>query len=268
MRTVKILGVEIADVNQVQILTGKLEGIVFTPNVDHLVRLNRSVSFYEAYQQSTLKLCDSRIVKLFSFFLKERIHHVNAGSDFFPNYCKIVASQKSNRKKIFILGGSNADSAKRAVDALQESSEYNFIAGYYSPPFGFEFDVNQINMIIDMINNSGANVLAVGVGSPKQELFIAEIKGSIPSVNLIFAIGATIDFISGNQKRAPRFMQKLALEWLFRFIQEPKRMFKRYFIVDICFFMLIFKQYFGFYDNPFENSSQIQVPRDSEQSFK
>jgi exopolysaccharide biosynthesis WecB/TagA/CpsF family protein len=252
MNPIRILGVEITDVSPNVILTPEFKGVVFTPNVDHLIRLNKDEKFFEVYKESNWRLCDSQIVRIVARLLGRRIQFLNTGSDIFPSYCRLVAGKKLNEKRVFILGGSTTNSAMNAASELMKNTETNFVVGFYSPPFGFENDETEILKIIDLITTSGANVLAVGVGSPKQEFFISSIKDRLKEVDLFFAIGATVDFISGFQRRAPRFMQKLALEWLYRFIKEPKRMFRRYFIYDIQFFYLIFKESMGWYRNPFE----------------
>ena len=74
----------------------------------------------------------------------------------------------------------------------------------------------------------------------------------MPDVNIWMALGASIDFEAGNSKRARKIWQKLCLEWFYRFLQEPKRMYKRYFVDDPIFFWLLLKQRFGIYNNPFE----------------
>ena len=101
-----------------------------------------------------------------------------------------------------------------------------------------------------MVNESGATVLLVGVGAPKQEKWIMKYKDMMPGVKLFMALGATIDFEAGTLKRAPEAWRKLGLEWLYRFLKEPKRLFKRYFIDDMKFFWYFGKQLLGVYKNP------------------
>ena len=104
-----------------------------------------------------------------------------------------------------------------------------------------------------MINASGANVVLVGVGAPKQEKWIMKHKMNMPGVKIWMALGATIDFEAGNVKRAPMWMQKCALEWVYRMYCEPKRMFKRYIVDDLVFFWYYLKDILGLYKNPFKN---------------
>ena len=102
-----------------------------------------------------------------------------------------------------------------------------------------------------MIRESGANVVPVCVGCPKQENWIFAHKAQLPEVKIWMALGATIDFEAGNVKRAPMIWQRVYLEWFYRFCKEPKRLFKRYFIDDMKFFWYFGKQLLGIYKNPF-----------------
>ena len=103
-----------------------------------------------------------------------------------------------------------------------------------------------------MINGSGANVVLVGVGAPKQEKWIMKYKDRMPNVKVWMALGATIDFEAGNIKRAPKIFQKFAMEWLYRLMCEPKRMLKRYLVDDPAFFLYLLKDKLGVYKNPFK----------------
>lgn len=103
---------------------------------------------------------------------------------------------------------------------------------------------------MDRINRSGATVLAIGVGAPKQELWITRYKDQLPNVQTFLAIGATIDFEAGTVQRSPRWMSDVGLEWLFRILCEPKRLWKRYLVHDLPFFWLILQQRLRTYRNP------------------
>ncbi|MCD8290789.1 MAG: WecB/TagA/CpsF family glycosyltransferase, partial [Prevotella sp.] len=107
--------------------------------------------------------------------------------------------------------------------------------------------------LVRIVNDSGANVLLVGVGAPKQEKWIMKYRDLMPEVDLFMALGATIDFEAGTLKRAPSVWQNLGLEWLYRFLKEPKRLFKRYFVDDMQFFYYFAKQLLGLYKNPFDS---------------
>lgn len=250
MEVIRILNTNIHSIEKSKLLI-RLSGIIFTPNVDHLIKLQKDREFNMCYQKADWVICDSKIVSLASKFLGTPIKEVIPGSDLFPEYCDKIAGKESNGRKVFILGGSTSKSTTKAVCKLKSLSKYDYIAGSYCPPFGFEKDENEKNKILTLINNSGANVLAVGVGAPKQEKFIIEIKDRLLNVDTYFAIGATIDFISGETKRAPKWIQKIGFEWFYRMIKEPKRLVKRYLIDDLPFFWLVLKQKLDYYKNPF-----------------
>ena len=127
------------------------------------------------------------------------------------------------------------------------------VIGTYSPSFGFEKKEDECEEIVRIINASKANVLVVGLGAPKQEKWIVKYKDRFSKVKIFMALGATIDFEAGNISRAPKYFQTLSLEWLYRLIKEPKRLWKRYLVDDTPFFYLILKQKLGIYKNPFDN---------------
>jgi len=110
------------------------------------------------------------------------------------------------------------------------------IVGTYSPPFR-ELTEEEDKAIIEMINNAKPDVVWVGLGMPKQELWIGKHFGLI-NAPIMIGVGAAFDFISGRKKRAPKWMQRMGLEWLYRLIQEPKRLWRRNLYHPIFFFKL------------------------------
>lgn len=130
--------------------------------------------------------------------------------------------------------------AKRAAENLCSQYKNLRVAGTYSPPVGFEKDTEELDKINTMLYESGADMLFVGMGSPKQDIFIYENmeKYQIP---MSFSIGGTIDFIAGEQKRAPRWINRIGFEWFYRFLKDPQRMFRRYFVDDVKILRLVRK---------------------------
>lgn len=196
---------------------------IVTPNMDHIVLMEKDELFKEVYDNADLILTDGKpllwIAKKQGTPIKEKI----SGSDFFPEICKLAAK---NGYKIYILGAAEGVAAK-AADNLRMKYEGLQIVGTYSPPIGFEKDNEEIRSIIKKINDSEADILAVALGSPKGEKFIYSIREKI-SAALSISIGATIDFEAGNVKRAPKWMSNIGLEWLYRITQDPGRLIKRY----------------------------------------
>ena len=246
---VRILNVDFHNYTFQGLLDELEEGVIFTPNVDHLMKLQKDQSFYDIYHQADYLVCDSRIIQAVSGLVSpEKIKEQIAGSDLFPAYCYHHRNNTS-AVKVFLLGGTET-SVVQAQNNINEKAGSNVVIGGYSPPFGFQNDEVENQKIIDMINASGATALAVGVGAPKQEKWIMNNTHLLPGVKVFFAIGATIDFQAGNVKRSPKWITKIGMEWFYRMMQEPGRMVKRYLIDDLPFFYLLLKQRLGTYRNP------------------
>lgn len=241
MRKVKVLNIEILSISKKELLDNLHEGVLFTPNVDHLVKLQTDQDFYAVYQQAEWVICDSTIVKRCSALLPQSIEEVIPGSSFFTDYYTYHKDDEACR--IFLLGAKEGV-AQKAKERINAKLGKERVVGAYSPSFGFEKKEEECRQIIDIINNSGATVLLVGVGAPKQEKWIMKYRSQMPNVKLFMALGATIDFEAGNIKRAPLLWQRLGIEWFYRFLCEPKRLFRRYFIDDMKFFYYFCKQIF------------------------
>lgn len=239
MDKVRILNVDIDNVTEAEILQELDRGVVFTPNVDHLLLLNNDPSFLKIYETAEYKLCDSKILYYVSRFLGTPIKEKLSGSDFFPAFCNY---HKDNEEiKVFLLGAQEGVAIK-AKENLNAKLGREIVVEAHSPSFGFEKNEEECQKIIEKINNSGATVLAIGVGAPKQEKWIQKYKNQLPNIKIFFAIGATIDFEAGNKKRAPKWVTEIGLEWLHRLLSEPKRLWKRYLIGGPIFCWLILKQ--------------------------
>ncbi|NMG18219.1 WecB/TagA/CpsF family glycosyltransferase [Brasilonema bromeliae] len=246
MNKVKILNLEIDNLSKLELLEKLQSGVVFTPNVDHLIKLQEDPEFLQAYSISDYKVCDSQILLYASKFLGTPIKEKISGSDLFPAFYNY---HKNNPDiKIFLLGA-GIGIASKAQNEINRKTSRNIIVASYSPPFGFEKDEQECQNIINMINSSGATVLVIGVGAPKQEKWVCKYKNMLPHIKIFMALGATIDFEAGNLKRSPKWMSEVGLEWLFRIFCDPKRLWKRYLIDDLPFLRLILKQKLNLYIN-------------------
>jgi exopolysaccharide biosynthesis WecB/TagA/CpsF family protein len=220
-------------------------GVVFTPNVDHVIKLQQDRDFYRIYRTADYRVCDSQLLLYASKFLGQPLREKISGSDLFPAFYWYYRDDEN--VKIFLLGGGVDGVVEQAHQNINEKIGREMVIASYSPPFGFEQDEIECQKIIQMINNSGATVLAVGLGAPKQEKWIYKYKEQLHNIRLFFAIGAAIEFEAGYRQRAPKWMSMAGLEWLFRLMLEPKRLWKRYLIEDLPFFMLIILQKFNLY---------------------
>lgn len=248
MDKIRILNIDVLNITRQKLLENLHEGVLITPNLDHLIKLQKDKDFYDCYKKAEWVVCDSNILRLFSKLLKKPFVEAIPGSSFFTSY--YMYHKDDADCKIFLLGAKEGVAAK-AMDRINAKVGHQIVVGAYSPSFGFEKNEEECKEIVNIINKSGANVVLVGVGAPKQEKWIMKWKHLMPGVKVWMALGATIDFEAGNVKRAPKIYQKLAMEWLYRFTREPKRLFHRYFVDDMKFFWYFEKQLLGIYKDPF-----------------
>ena len=253
MSRIKILNVEIDNVTQEELLKQLKKGVLITPNVDQMVKLQQDEDFYRIVRDAEWVVCDSKILYLCSQLTKFPLKEAIPGSSFFTQFYEY--HREDENCKIFLLGAMDGV-AQKAMECVNEKMGRKMIVGAYSPSFGFEKKQEENQQIYQMINDSEANVVLVGVGCPKQEKWIDAHKAQMPNVDIWMALGATIDFEAGNVKRAPMIWRKLYMEWFYRFLQEPKRMYKRYFVDDPKFFWYFAKQLLGLYNNPFDEMNQ------------
>ncbi|NDJ16062.1 WecB/TagA/CpsF family glycosyltransferase [Myxacorys almedinensis] len=266
MRQVHLLNIGVHNIAMIELLEKlRLGGTVFTPNVDHLVKLQHDLEFYKAYQSADYMVCDSKVLMYAARFLRTPIQEKISGSDLFPAFYMRYRSDPSVR--IFLLG-SAPGIAERARQKINAKSGRNIVVAAHSPSFGFENSEEECKKIVDLINASGATVLAIGVGAPKQELWLMQYQEQMPNVATFLAIGATIDFEAGNVRRAPRWMSEVGLEWLYRVVCEPRRLWKRYLVHDLPFFWLILQQKLNLYRDPWASEPPSFRPQEPQSFMK
>ena len=248
MNRIKILNVEIDNISQEELLAQLKKGVLVTPNVDQIVKMQTDKEYYDIVRRAEWCVCDSKILLLCSRLLGTPLKEAVPGSSFFPAFYEY--HKYDENCKIFLLGAMDGV-ANKAKSIINSKNGREIVVGAYSPSYGFETKQEENEAIYKMINESGATVVLVGVGCPKQEKWIDAHKTKMPGVDIWMALGATIDFEAGNIKRAPMIWRKMYMEWFYRFLQEPRRMYKRYFVDDPKFFWYLLKQKMGLYKNPF-----------------
>lgn len=213
---------------------------VITPNVDHLVQVQANVGLQAAYKKAALVVTDGKPVVWAANFLGVNIPETVPGSDLVP---AIFEYAQKNQKPInvFLLGAMPgvADRAKALI--TQQWPTVN-IVGTLSPDFGFDKSDKDSKEICETVNSSGADLLVLGLGAPKQELWVTKYASQL-SVSTALCVGATIDFLAGEKPRAPMWMRKVGLEWLHRMLSEPRRLAKRYFVDAIKFPRIVYKEW-------------------------
>jgi N-acetylglucosaminyldiphosphoundecaprenol N-acetyl-beta-D-mannosaminyltransferase len=185
------------------------------------------------------RVCDSQVLLYAAKFLGDPIKAKISGSDLFPQFCAYHAQNEAI--KIFLLGGAEGI-ASQAQARINARTGREIIVAAHSPSFGFEKNPRECLDLVQMIGRSSANVLVVGVGAPKQEIWITKHRHLLPNIDIFLAVGAAIDFEAGNKPRSPEWMSRLGIEWIHRLASEPQRLWKRYLIEDMPFFALLFKQ--------------------------
>jgi N-acetylglucosaminyldiphosphoundecaprenol N-acetyl-beta-D-mannosaminyltransferase len=190
----------------------------------------------ESVNNSDIINADGQAVVWAANFLNKPLKERVAGIDLMQN---LVELANKNSHKIFLFGAKE-EVVKKVVDIYSEKYSKELIAGYRN---GY-FNKNEEASIAKQIADSGAQMLFVAITSPFQENFMYNNKEILNPVNFKMGVGGSFDVISGLTKRAPVWMQEKGLEWFYRFLQEPKRMWKRYLVGNSKFIYLVFKQKF------------------------
>lgn len=237
----EILGVKVAAVNMKQVLRllGKWarqwSGEYICVSNVHTTVMSYEDSKYRAIQnEAVLALPDG---KPLSVICKKR-GYPKAGRVTGPDLMmEMLKASKIEGYRHYFYG-----STQETLDGMKKRLDIEFphvvVAGMYSPPFR-QLTEEENKRITEEINLVKPDFVWVGLGAPKQELWMAEHKGKISG--LMVGVGAAFDYFTGNIKRAPVWMQKCSLEWLYRLFQEPGRLWKRYFVTNLKFLWLIFK---------------------------
>jgi exopolysaccharide biosynthesis WecB/TagA/CpsF family protein len=222
-------------------------GVVFTVNPDHLYHLQYNPAFLSAYRSADIITVDSHYVRLALRILGRPVLNRLPGSDIVPAFCKRQASDPATR--MFLLGA-RPGVAQTARESLNRKAGRELVVGAHGPSMNFVGDAAEIDAVVEMINASGANVLLVGLGAPKQEIWIASVRNRLPHVRVMMGVGATIDYEAGAVQRAPVWLRRLGLEWTYRVFTEPRRYLMRY-VRSSRFLWWMLMDRLGRYKDPF-----------------
>jgi N-acetylglucosaminyldiphosphoundecaprenol N-acetyl-beta-D-mannosaminyltransferase len=212
---------------------------VVTPNVDHTVILQENAALRAAYVDAALVLADGHPVVWAARLLGRPLPGRVPGSDLVPRL--FSAANAIRPLRVFLLGAAEGV-AQRAAEKMREQWPAVQTVGCYSPPMGFEKDAAEETRILEMIADCKPDVLIVGLGAPKQELWVHKHQHALEA-KVALCVGATIDFLAGEKRRAPRWIQSIGLEWMHRMCSEPKRLVKRYARDAFIFPQLVFRQW-------------------------
>ena len=198
---VNILGIPIDNITQDDLLKNLTSGIVFSSKVDHLMNLKQDQAFHKAYNIADYNLCDSQILYLASRFFGSPIKEKISGADLFPAF--YTHHQDNPDIKIFLLGAAPGGAAQ-AQQHINACVGRKMVVGAYYPSADFDQDPQECADIVTRINQSGATVLAMGVGSPKQEQWVYHYREHLSdAVKIILALGDTLAVNASPQTKAP-----------------------------------------------------------------
>lgn len=226
-------------------------GVVYTVNPDHLYHLQYNPAFVRAYQAADIITVDSHYVRLALRALGRPVVNRLPGSDIVPAFCARHAANPA--VGIFLLGA-RPGVAQKARERMNARAGRELVVGAHGPSMNFVNDPAEIDGVIRMIEASGANMLLVGLGAPKQEIWISSVRHRLPGVRVMMGVGATIDYEAGEVQRAPVWLRRLGLEWTYRVFTEPGRYLMRY-VRSSKFVWWMVLDRFGRYKDPFAGAA-------------
>lgn len=250
----RLLNVWVDNLSMQELMTNLREGMVFTLNPDHLYHLQRNGAFYDAYRQADFITSDSKYVYWALGWIGRRIKEKVSGSDIVPTFCH--HHRDNPAVKVFLLGAAPGVALK-ARERINKREGGEIVVGAHGPSMTFVDNEEEINEVLRLVNQSGATVLIVGLGAPKQEIWIARYRQAMPGVKIFMGVGATIDYEADTVDRAPRWMTRNGLEWAYRLVTEPGRYWRRYFR-DIEFFWLVLLDGLGMYRRPVLSTVEVR----------
>lgn len=209
-------------------------GAVFTPNVDHVVECQDNAGLRSAYDAVSLSLADGMPVVWASRLLGRALPEKVSGSDLVE---PLVRRAAARGWRVFLLGGGEGI-AVRAGERMVADHPGLKIVGASSPRIDMGAAVETRRVIVESVRAARPDIVLVALGAPKQELFIHEVRAALAPAVLL-GIGASLDFVAGAVPRAPAWMSRSGLEWLYRLTREPKRLWRRYFLRDPRFLAVI-----------------------------
>lgn len=219
------------------LVRSKQGGTVFTPNVDHVVQAEHDPRFRAAYEGVSLSLVDGMPLLWAARLLKTPLPEKISGSDLVLPLMRRAAERGY---RVYFLGGAPGAAALARQKLLVELPNLQ-VVGIDDGRIDVNGSPEQNQPILERINAAHPDLLLVALGAPKQELWSHEQRAQLGSAVAV-GVGASLDFIAGSQRRAPRWMSESGLEWAYRLAQDPKRMASRYLLRDPQFFQIVWKQ--------------------------
>jgi N-acetylglucosaminyldiphosphoundecaprenol N-acetyl-beta-D-mannosaminyltransferase len=217
-----------------QLVQKKCGACVFTPNVDHVMLARNNIRLRRAYADASLALADGMPLLWAARVLGTPLPARVSGSDLVWPLMDRAARRGFG---VYLLGGAPG-SAEQAAAALVARLPDIRVVGIDAPDIDVDMPDIAAQPILDRIAAAHPDIVLVGLGAPKQEIWIHEhLEALRPAVAV--AVGATIDFVAGKVPRAPRWMSRVGAEWLYRLAREPRRLAHRYLVRDLGFALVL-----------------------------
>ena len=205
-------------------------GWIVTANLDHLRRMVKDASYRELCAGASLVVADGMPLVWASRIQGTPLPERVAGSSLISS---LSAAAAEHGRSVYLLGG-EPGTAEAAAEVLRQRHPSLHVAGTYCPPMGFEDDPEPMQAISMKLTQAQPDIVYVALGSPKQERLIARMRPLLPGAWWM-GVGISFSFLCGDVKRAPRWMQRMGLEWVHRLLQEPRRLARRYLVDDLPF---------------------------------
>jgi N-acetylglucosaminyldiphosphoundecaprenol N-acetyl-beta-D-mannosaminyltransferase len=210
---------------------------VVTPNAQVVVLLAKDEYLRQIYSEAAFVLPDGVSVLLAARVMGQKIPQRIPGVDMFEALCGRAAREGL---RVFLLGG-RPGSAEKAAEKLLAKNQGLIVSGTCCPPLGFENDKGQLHDIQSRIRAARPHLLFVAFGTPKQEYWMYENLADL-EVPISMAVGGSFEMVGEVVARAPRWLQRIGVEWLYRLVREPRRLWKRYLIGNIQFANIVLRQ--------------------------
>jgi N-acetylglucosaminyldiphosphoundecaprenol N-acetyl-beta-D-mannosaminyltransferase len=210
-------------------------GGIFTPNVDHVVQVEKNLELRSAYERIALSLVDGQPLVWASRLLGSPLPEKISGSDL---VLPLMRRAHERRWRVYLLGGPPGVGAE-AAEKIKQGYDVD-IVGIDAPRVRPDGHADDEAVVLERIEAVRPHIVLVAFGAPKQELFIHNV---VPRVRpaVLLGIGASLDFVAGRVRRAPRWMSRSGLEWVFRLAQEPRRLARRYLVEDPKFALVLLR---------------------------
>lgn len=242
LQRVKVIGVPISIVNLEAVTNYIVNNIdcikgeyICASNVHTTVMAYENKDYYKVQSESIFSLPDGKPLSIIGRLKGYKDMDKTTGTHFMQ---EMFTNEKLSEKKHYFYGSTKENIEKMIKKLKKDYPNLNIVG--YEPSIFRELNDIEVDELIRRINSSKADFVWIGIGAPRQEILMNKLKGKTNSV--MTGVGGAFNILSGEVSDAPKWMQKMCLEWFYRFIKEPKRLFKRYLITNSKFIIYLIKE--------------------------